>query len=240
MYQSSFIPDSLFKEDHLFNTLENRYSYLQGKAVQKTEIDSESLGNQKSKHSCVQKILQKLIVQFQNSQDDDDSWVARMEGFYVLHFLKFNYGIGIMELDKGEKLEEKISLRASSFLLWDKLFAIYKYLIEKKKDGLDSRETQENFFGEEILLIYGFQNILISKNEHLLPNPEMELYVQSDRMINRRKEQTEQIIMDTIKSKKYYFHQKSSNSKKRKHSCILENSQLTKKLHQDLQQNPTL
>jgi hypothetical protein len=66
-------------------------------------------------------------------------------------------------------------------------------------------------FEEEILMIYKFQYILVSQNEHLFSNPKMVLYCQTASVM-KYKEATEKMINKKLKSKRYFFYHKSFRS----------------------------
>jgi hypothetical protein len=202
-----FIPDSLFEDDQLFKTLETQHSYLLGKSVSQNDIDN--LGNNHPEDSQIQELLQNLIWHFQNSGNGYRSWRARMDSFYVLEFVKFHYGFGIMPFEEGEKLEERISSFSSCLQLGVELQKMFQYIEKKTADGYQSKKNQGDLFGEEILMIYNFHNTFISKNERFfMENPDIGSDYWYDISLNKRKEDNEKLIIEAIKAHQYYFHQK--------------------------------
>jgi hypothetical protein len=194
-YLSRYMSDSLFDDDKLFHALEDAHLYW---------LENSSSKGKQGYYSQVQKLLQEQIEEFQNDHVYLESEQYRIASFFILDFVKENYGLEVMEFKKGDKLEEKMRLMSSSFQLQEELHNIYWYIQNKTEDGYEDKDNDIHGLGEEILMIYKFYHVLISQNQHLFSNPEMACYCQTTQL-NQIKDQTKELIIERIKSNNYYF-----------------------------------
>jgi hypothetical protein len=202
------IPDSLFQDDKLFKALEECHSYLSDKSLSKRK--PENWENQDSNYSQIRNMVQDLIIEFQEDQDFFFTQTnKRIASFFFLDFITSNYDLEILELEQGDKFEEKMRLTSSSFALLDDMGKIERYINKIKGIGADYQGTKINELGEEIMLVYSYLNLLLSKNQHLFNNSEMQAYCQTH-MLNSMKENNEADVTQVINSHQYYFHKDPS------------------------------
>jgi hypothetical protein len=214
--KTNLIPDSLFQDDQLFNTLEKYAQCLLDKSPSKINSNHKQGHN----HEEIINILQESITQFQNRQDNENAREERIAGFLVLDFVIANYGLEFMEIGKKEQMEEKMRLMSTSIQLSVELEKTICYSLEIKKLMNINKEDElvRNQIGEEIMMVYNFFNLLVSKNHHIFSNPGMEDYIQADEL-ESLKLRNEKIITEMIESKTYYLHHKDkSRIKKHLHS----------------------
>jgi hypothetical protein len=146
-----------------------------------------------------------LLLHFcDNSFGKDACMRIRRVGFFVLDFLQANYGLDIMGIEKGEDLEEKMKLISSSFQLMNELKNIKPY-VQNRRIGKIENEENKMKLGEDILMIYNFFNLLIERNHHLFPNPEMTAYCQNYKL-QKIRHKNQQLINSIHCKYLYYLH----------------------------------
>jgi hypothetical protein len=187
--------------------LEEFHSYLQDNS-----LSNEKQNNlrQNSNHSQTRRIVQELIIHFQNNQA---SHFTRKSSFFVLDFIQANYELIILNVEKGDWFEEKMKLMSSSIQLHEELQRIDWHVknqrqLQKDAYRLNFDSSKINDIGEELLMIYNFFHLLLSNNQHLFSNLEMKDYCQIE-LLNFSKKHTEMDITNSMHSNIYYLQKKS-------------------------------
>jgi hypothetical protein len=108
----SILADSLFQDDQLFDALEECHSYLSDKSLSKTK--PESWGKQDSNYSQIRTTVQEIISQFQDNEIDLVVQDKRKASFFVLDFITSKYELKVMEVEKGDRFEEKTRVYSGS------------------------------------------------------------------------------------------------------------------------------
>jgi hypothetical protein len=159
------IPNSLFKKDRLFHTLEKHLSYISDKSLSKKML--EDLKSQDPHYVQMKKIFEGLLLHFHNNDFVHNACMRRIAGFFVLDFLQANYGLDIMGVAKGEDLEEKMKLMSSSFQLMKELKNLICY-VENRRSSNPQMEAYCQISLSDRIKIYKFCILIHSiKKEHV-------------------------------------------------------------------------
>ncbi|KNZ48499.1 hypothetical protein VP01_5621g1, partial [Puccinia sorghi] len=75
-------------------------------------------------YSQIRNRVQAIIQRFNTSEDEKMATAA----FFVLDFIQSNYGLEILDIQKGELIQEKMSSTSSKFQLFSELENITWYL----------------------------------------------------------------------------------------------------------------
>jgi hypothetical protein len=138
----------------------------------------------------IRDIVQELINNFQSNQVNEDSEDERMARFFVLDFIKVDYGLEVMEFEKGEKIEEKLQSTSLSLQLEEELHQICFFLREIENTCRCYDGDKLNEYGEKLLIMYNFLHLLISKKQHLFSQSGIGYYCQTYKL-HRMKVQNE-------------------------------------------------
>jgi hypothetical protein len=96
-------------------------------------------------------------------------------------------------------------LMSSSFALLDDLFKINGYIEQNIQHRFNYEGNKMDKFGEEMLILDSYFQMLLSKNQHLFSNSEMHNYCQTVRL-NFMKDRNEGDLTTILNSYKYYLH----------------------------------
>jgi hypothetical protein len=157
-----------------------------------------------SHYSQIKTIIEEKIIQFQSNQLDDRSQNERIASFFFLDFLQANYGLVMTKFEKGDKFKEKMNLMSTSLQLQEELKNLAWYVESNAAERYENQENKIEEFKEEILMIYSFFHLLLSKNQNLFSNPEMEVYCQTYEL-DKMTTFIERIMTKIIESNEYYL-----------------------------------
>ncbi|KNZ55409.1 hypothetical protein VP01_2690g2, partial [Puccinia sorghi] len=152
--------DFFFEDDHLFRTLEECFS----NASKNSSSQAKNTLNHGEIHqySQIRDRVQAIIQRFNTSEDEQMATAA----FFVLDFLQSNYGLEILDIQKGELIQEKMSSTSSKFELFAE-FQNIKWFIENKSSSHLNLKGKINLMGE-VKMIYKYYRLLYSKFQHTL------------------------------------------------------------------------
>ena len=189
--------------------------------VRYSSTNSQELRNQNPNYVKLQKFVQYLIYIFQDNGDSNLTERNRKRSFFFLDFVKTHYGFGMLELEKGEKFEEKMSLMSSSFQIWGELENIKWYLQNQGILGRNIAATKKNKNGEEILMIYKLSRYLISKHQSFFLDSEMSNYCRTS-SLKLQVQKIDELIMKIMNQYRYYYHDQSPilHYKKKSPNCL--------------------
>ncbi|KNZ52432.1 hypothetical protein VP01_3578g2 [Puccinia sorghi] len=148
-------------------------------------------------YSQIRNKVQDLIEMFQNSKSSKDTLAA----FFVLDFIQNNYGLEILDVQKGELFQEKMNSISSRLQLLSELENVMQYI--GKKTSLDTQIDYTGSMGEEAVWLYKYYHLLISKIQPILTPMQSE-----DHFLNQKLHETQMYISGTLEriilSNQYY------------------------------------
>ncbi|KNZ46234.1 hypothetical protein VP01_7452g1, partial [Puccinia sorghi] len=153
--------DFLFEDDNLFHTLEEHSS----NASKSSSSQGKNTLNhgEINQYSQIRKRVQAIIQIFNTSEDEQMETAA----FFVLDFIQSNYGLEILDIQKGELNQEKMSSMSSKFQLFSELENITWYIDNQIPSHL-TLEDQIKSMGGEAVMIDKYYRLLKKKIQHTL------------------------------------------------------------------------
>lgn len=149
-------------------------------------------------YSQISHKVQAVIDRFHNSEYESIKTAA----FFVLYFIQSNYGLEMLDVQKGEQFHERMNNLSSRFQLLAELKNITCYMNNKTPSESTLTDDMKSM-GGEVVMIYKYYHLLLSKINNLFSQNELENNFQ-DHNIHREMDYIEWRIEEIMSFSKYY------------------------------------
>ncbi|KNZ58886.1 hypothetical protein VP01_183g2 [Puccinia sorghi] len=169
--------DSIFKDDHLFHTLEEYLSDFSKDSLSKDKKVLINHGGINS-YSQIRNNIQALIERFHNSDCEKSTTAA----FFILNFIQINYGLEILDVKKGDLSQARMNSMSSRFQLLAELQNIKWYMARKTSSELTLTHEMKSM-GGEVVMIYKYCHLLLPKIQHFFLENDSVNYSQNHNLL---------------------------------------------------------